>query len=472
MSAFSASRRWALAGIVLCALVLCTAGLGSRPFWDYDEAIYAQITHDMAGSADPLVTSRWGQPFFEKPPLYFWLSMGLDSALKNPEWSYRLPSALAGVATVVLVMLIAFEVSASFTPALIAGIVLITTGAFIEASRQLRLDVLTVACIMLAVLFFEKGRRDPRWYAGIGIALALGFLSKMVIVLLAGVYMLWRSIHLSEWSWLGSRFVWIGASIGALLVVPWHVYMTMHFGGAFWDGYFWHNVVDRTGTDVLGGTQTIPEFLSYFFAYAAPWSSFAVLTGIVSVVRVRSKSRTVEDKALFVFAATTLSLLAVFIFSRTRIFYYLLPVYPFAAIMLGLSAERMIARFGIRARVSIVVLCAVAAWVTWGTAFHHFETFRINDQIVADEAAAARAIAHTQDSFPVRAYEYAYWDTIGYYAHHGRVEPLEDDAVLASPFYLLVSTPYMQWHQFDDALQEHLTPMYTGEVVTLYQFQP
>lgn len=460
--------------VITSALVVCTAGVGSRPFWDYDEAIYAQITHDMAASTDPLVTSRWGQPFFEKPPLYFWISMGLDRALSSPEWSYRLPSAFAGVVSVALVVVLVWEAAGTMLGALLAGAILVTTGAFVEAARQMRLDVPTVAMLLLAAVCFERGRRDARWLGGIAVAIALGFMTKMVIALLGVVYILIRAGIEREWSWLRSRYVWWGVLAGICIAAPWHVYMALHYGPAFFDGYFWHNVVDRTGSDVLGGTQTIREFLGYFCAYAAPWSVLFVPGCLVGVwiVRTHHVFHDRSVRAFFAFAATATALLALFLMSRTRIFYYLLPVYPFVAAALGIAGERAMVRFGARAGAAVVTACVAAAWVTWGTAFHQFETFRINDRIVADEARAAAMLAQEHNALPVLAYEYDYWDTIGYYGDHGRIQPMTDDAPLTSPFYLLVSTPYMQWHAFDPLLQAHLTTLYAGEVVTIYRFQP
>lgn len=464
--------RWAIAVSAVVASLLIFPYLGSTPFWDYDEGIYARITHDTHASGNSFLLQHMGQPFFEKPPLYFWTSMGLDALLHAPEWSYRLTSAIAGVACVIAVVLLAWEMSGSALVALLSGLILATTGAFIEAAREMRLDVPTVAAIIAATYCFTRGRRDERWLMGVGIAVAIGFLFKSVIALLAGVYVLTWSITRGDWSWIRSRAFWLGAGIGFALLVPWHVYESLHFGGAFWDGYLWHNVVGRVSSDVLGGTQTIGEMIRFCFAFGAPWSIILVLTALFVCVGGDPRRRTRDEQMLFISTLTAVVIIALFTASSTRIFYYLLPAYPFVAIAVALAAREVARRAPVALAYAVIIaLLAAGSWVTYNYAWHRFGIMHTGDLIAADEKAAAVSIADEPMDVPVYAYAYDYWDTFGYYS--GRtIAAMTDDAVLDRPFFLVVSTPFMQGHSFDPELAKHLTPRYQGPVVTLFEFRP
>src|SRR3954470_4351515 len=51
----------------------------------------------MASSGDWITPRLWGQPWFEKPPLLYWMSaLGFRLGL-GPEWAPRLPVALLAV---------------------------------------------------------------------------------------------------------------------------------------------------------------------------------------------------------------------------------------------------------------------------------------------------------------------------------------------------------------------------------------
>src|ERR1051325_5322266 len=85
--------------IAACAL-LWKLGAGSLAAWD--EAIYAQVSKEIALSGDWL-TLRWEyQPWFEKPPLFMWMTALFYRLFGVSEFWARLPSALSGIALVVV----------------------------------------------------------------------------------------------------------------------------------------------------------------------------------------------------------------------------------------------------------------------------------------------------------------------------------------------------------------------------------
>src|SRR5579875_2085820 len=63
----------ALAAVLACAVLLPLLGHRSLAMWD--EGIYAEISREML-SRNPLVPTWNYQPWFEKPPLLFWITAG------------------------------------------------------------------------------------------------------------------------------------------------------------------------------------------------------------------------------------------------------------------------------------------------------------------------------------------------------------------------------------------------------------
>src|SRR5436305_21972 len=88
---------------LLIAVALCGAPLFSHGLWSPDEPLGAGVGRTMADSGDWIVPRLNGQPFLEKPPLYWWtLAAGLR-LLGDTDVAARAPSALFAVLTLLAV---------------------------------------------------------------------------------------------------------------------------------------------------------------------------------------------------------------------------------------------------------------------------------------------------------------------------------------------------------------------------------
>jgi 4-amino-4-deoxy-L-arabinose transferase-like glycosyltransferase len=120
--------------LMVCALSLIV-GLGSTPLWDPDEPRFAAATRTMVVSGDVVSPSFNGKPRFEKPILFYWLQLPFFLALGPTETAARLPSALAGVGSVVLLYLIG-QCVFNERAALFAALALATVFRFVAYARQ------------------------------------------------------------------------------------------------------------------------------------------------------------------------------------------------------------------------------------------------------------------------------------------------------------------------------------------------
>src|SRR5258707_15702815 len=59
-----------------------------------DEPRYAQVAREMLERHDWITPVLGGQPWLEKPPLYYWQAMVAYRILGVSDWAARLPSAL------------------------------------------------------------------------------------------------------------------------------------------------------------------------------------------------------------------------------------------------------------------------------------------------------------------------------------------------------------------------------------------
>jgi len=91
-------------GVLATAMVLYFSALGSYPLLDPDEGRYAEIPREMLESGD-FITPRLNYvEYFEKPPLFYWLTAGSMALFGQKEWAVRLVPAVAGFLTLLLIM--------------------------------------------------------------------------------------------------------------------------------------------------------------------------------------------------------------------------------------------------------------------------------------------------------------------------------------------------------------------------------
>ena len=477
---FNAYERWALyvaIAVVVAASLMFLYRLGDKPFWDYDEAIYANVVIDTLHSGDLLTLHSGSEPWFEKPPLYFWTSIGFDTVFHHPEFSYRLTAALAAIASIILTMLITYELSGSYVAALISGLILLSTAAFFEAGRELRLDVPATLGSLLSVYCFLRGQKDKRWLIGIGLGFALGFLFKNVIGLFSIFFILSWSLVYWDLRWLKSIYAWIGGVLFLVLFLPWHLYETFQYGSVFWQTYLIDNTIGRFGKDLLTQSVSDSGYATFFLAFGAPWTAlFGLLT-----LWLLSQFKSFNDqkmKPIFTCAIATLLMLGVFIITTTKILAYLVPSYPYVAITLAVGLWYLLSQFNYRraiviwTTVAFAALLALGLWVTINFGFHNFSYSGVNDLIVQNEKGAALIIGQDKQNLPIYSYQYDYYDTIDYYSGHRGIQQMSDNQVLDKPFFLVASTPYMAGHAFATDLLSHMQVMYQGQVLTLYKFTP
>lgn len=88
--------------IGLIAALFFLPFLGGAHLFDWDEINFAEAAREMLRSGEYLRVYINYLPFWEKPPLFLWLQASAMSVFGAGEFAARLPNALCGIATLVL----------------------------------------------------------------------------------------------------------------------------------------------------------------------------------------------------------------------------------------------------------------------------------------------------------------------------------------------------------------------------------
>ncbi len=173
--------RWLLAG----ALFISIAGLGFHELWTPDEPREAALTLEMSRSGDWIIPHLAGEPFVEKPPLYYdltalWLRL---SPFDTPQAGWlRLTSAFFGLGTLLMTWLLARRLLGR-DQALPAILVLATLPGFVHVSHWLLTDVALMFFVTAALAALSGaylGQR-PALLALAGMLAAAAFLTKGLV---------------------------------------------------------------------------------------------------------------------------------------------------------------------------------------------------------------------------------------------------------------------------------------------------
>jgi|GEM_PF-2056749 len=327
------------AAVLLFGSYILLYKLGNEPFQDYDEATYAEVTHESIEQGNPSRLTFLYLPYFRKPPLLFWMTTASAQVFKDVEFADRFPSALAGLAAAVIVALICIEAGAGVWTGLFAAAILATTAGWMEFARDVRFDTLVALFDVAAFYAALRASRDSRWFWMVGITLALAVLSKSVIALFGGIAVL--AVLVYERKFIGAfrdRNFWLGIGVFVLVAAPWHIYMTLTYGGAFWHSYVGMEVFDRAAANLFpgGGNPTNTQYLEYLRENAAPWWQLFVLLVLSAPLLLRRLPQRIRSA----FEASIVAVLAVFAVAfgaKTKAFGYLIPLFPFLAVAVALA---------------------------------------------------------------------------------------------------------------------------------------
>src|SRR6202035_1177912 len=211
------TRRLAAAITAALPIPICLFGpLGAMGLVGPDEPRYAWIARTMATSGDWVTPRLYGEPWFEKPVLYYWAAALGFAAHLPAEWAGRLPSAFAALVAAIAIGWLGrkFYNAESWpfaSPFLLAPLIFSTSVAAIGFARAAVPDMLfsaalTVAMASGAIVLSRRGalrfENDERASTGpsdhfalalFGASLGLAVLAKAPagVLLTAGAIAIW-----------------------------------------------------------------------------------------------------------------------------------------------------------------------------------------------------------------------------------------------------------------------------------------
>lgn len=320
-----ALRRLALVAGIALAGTLYLADLTGMGLVGPDEPRYAAIGRAMAASGDWVTPRLWGQPWFEKPVLLYWMTASAFRLGMGPDLAPRLPVSLLSLAFLAFFwwrLRIEWDSGVAFC----STAMLATSAGWLTYSHiavtDLPLAVFFCAAVLLSIPWIA--RREPAGLTVAAACLGLAALAKGLVPLV-----LFLPIFAFRWRRLGD---WLrpGPLVAfSVCALPWYILCLIRNGTDFPQVLFVEQTFGRFASAALQHAQPPWFYLPISLLLLYPWFPMLVLT---RPAWTDSRVRALTGVVVFGFVFFSVNL--------NKLPGYLLPLLPLTFTLAGIGLAR------------------------------------------------------------------------------------------------------------------------------------
>lgn len=315
-------------------------GLGDVGLLGPDEPRYAQVAREMLRTGDWVTPHLMGRPWFEKPPLYYWMAAASFRVLGVSEFAARLPGALAGAAFLALFGWIARQLFRGDT-ALYCTLVLASTLGWIGFSRAASPEILFTTALagalgMLA-LWVWTGRAHLL-YSFYALLAAAALAKGPAGIVLSALVLASYCVLTGEYRWLLRVLSPTPLLLFFLLALPWYIAVYVNNGSAFVDDFIIKHHFRRFTTAELAHPGPWWYYAPVIVGGTFPWSAHLWLI-VADVARLRWTGLRRDPRRLFL-VAWIVPVLLFFSASQAKLPGYVLVIAPALALWIGNELSR------------------------------------------------------------------------------------------------------------------------------------
>ncbi|MBK5255301.1 MAG: glycosyltransferase family 39 protein [Vicinamibacteria bacterium] len=359
---------WLLGSLMVLSSAAFAVGLSDAPI-ERAEIYFLDAARAMVERGDWLVPFYRGEPFYDKPPLTYWLLALSFDVFGASLFAGRLMAALLALATLRATYHFATLVTPaedgrsaedSRSAAFFATAILGTSYAFVSFARLTMSDMLLTLLTLLAGSVYLRSETEsrPRLLVGVGALLGLGFLAKGPIawiyfgaLLLAFVLVERRLPKIFNPAGL------LGTILATGVGFSWFFLVYLREGIEPLKWFFLRENLQRFAAPTYDAAEPLWFYLPIYAVEGLPWSVLAIPALLYTF-------RAEAPKVLRILLGWSVLMLAPLSLSRGKLDYYLLPILPPLGIVIGAYLALGRPRMG-----TLRILAVVAGVLLVGAAF-------------------------------------------------------------------------------------------------------
>lgn len=339
--------------LLLIIIPLFSLGLSNHGLWSADEPRVAEIGREMTTTGNWVVPTLNQQPFLEEPPLYYGALALTFKAFGVSDKVARIPSALFAFASVLVVFFVANFLFGSQT-ALLAGLILATTGEYFRVAHTVIVDSgLTFFVVSSMGLFIigylsDSNRKKLLCYILMYVSCGLAFFTKGFIgIVIPGLGILSFLIIDRNLKEILKMRLWLGVLVFLAMALPWFVALWHQGGTEHLEVFLLHNHLQRFLPAGLAGTisgkasghhHPFYYYLKEFPLGFLPWSILLVPVIFHAFSR-PGRSNTPSEKGLLFAKCWFFAGIIFLSISSTKRTLYLMPIFAPIAMITALYIE-------------------------------------------------------------------------------------------------------------------------------------
>jgi 4-amino-4-deoxy-L-arabinose transferase-like glycosyltransferase len=304
----------------------------------YDDAFFAHQGKEMVLTGDWWNVHFNGHLAFEYPPLYFWLEAISFRLFGINDFAAKLPTALCGLATILLVFALTRELTGQIWLSLLAMLVLMSTQFFMKNATHAMTDVPFTFFFTLTIFLYIKGLQKPAYLALLGLPLGLALLTRSVIGFLAVAIIVVHLILTKRCRFLWSPWLATGFLIALAFPCTWYG-SQVHLHGAEVLAAHLRFINSKIHVEAASSNwTTVFNYPIALLKYYWPWLPFLVV-GLALQARAMITRR---DSVAALLIPWVLLILIPFSFAQTRYPRYIMAVFPAFSILSAMGLDRWI----------------------------------------------------------------------------------------------------------------------------------
>ncbi len=312
--------------------------LGIPALYIPDEGRYAEIGREMLLLHAYATPHLDGLPYFEKPPLAYWLIAFFEWVFGMSEWAVRSVDGILAVAMCLMVYTTG-RICFNRISGIWAALILSSSLLFFAITHLVNTDVTLTACLTLSLCAFlswskllndGKSHSSLLYLAYIGSALAVLAKGLIGMVFPGMILILWLLFN-RNWKLLSKMHLVRGILLFLVIAIPWHL-VAQHQNPTFFHEYFYVDQYLRFTTPIMHRQMDKFMYIALFFAGFLPWI-FVLFRHTKLVIRFFLNPRKHPTESFLIWWILVIFLF--FGFSNSILPTYLLPVIPPLALLTG-----------------------------------------------------------------------------------------------------------------------------------------
>jgi 4-amino-4-deoxy-L-arabinose transferase-like glycosyltransferase len=327
----------AVAMLIALAWPLFFVKLGSAGLVDPDEPYYAVPALEMLKANSWAVPLFRGQPWFDKPVLFYWMILAAFKTFGVSEWAARIGSALSGLGGALAVATLAPARFRRSGAHVLAAVVLATSLEYALLSRTAVTDMTLTFFLTLGFLtaarHLESGGSGAAFAAGCAFGLAT--LTKGPVgVIVPCLALAGYGVATGRREMLALRPLAAGATGFVTTAAPWYLYMLIAHHDLLLTEFL---SKENLGRFMSPEHRQVPLFYVWVLAAGMmPWSA-ALPAALGRAVRDwrNGEDRTGSPPGTVFALAWFTAVVGVFSVSASRLSTYVLPAFPAAAFLIA-----------------------------------------------------------------------------------------------------------------------------------------